>query len=356
VAPSRELVLAIHCCRAAFARGEASVVLSDAQLDWSLFLRLVRFHRVQGLAWSALTEQRDQVPREIAEALADDAAAIAAANLRNAVECRNLLADFERAEVPLLFMKGLTLGALAYGNATIKAAIDIDLLVAEQQLVAAARLLQRRGYELNYPDIPSERLRAWHRERKESAWVRPAEASPIDLHTRLSDNRALIPSLSVHSPRQSVEVAKGIALPTLGPDELFAYLCVHGASSAWFRLKWIADFAALLHGRSGDELDRLCRRSQKLGAGRAAGQALLLADSLFGSLEANAALREVLNEDAANRWLCRAALRQLAGKPDPVEPTGRPFGTTTIHLTQFALLPGLRFKLAELVRQLRTAL
>jgi len=78
VAPSRELVLAIHCCRAAFARGEASVVLSDAQLDWSLFLRLVRFHRVQGLAWSALTEQRDQVPRDIAEALADDAAAIAA--------------------------------------------------------------------------------------------------------------------------------------------------------------------------------------------------------------------------------------------------------------------------------------
>jgi len=80
-------------------------------------------------------------------------------------------------------------------------------------------------------------------------------------------------------------VAPGIRLPTLARDEQFAYLCVHGASSAWFRLKWISDLAGVLHGQSGEMIERLFERSQALGAERAAGQALLLADRLFGSLD-----------------------------------------------------------------------
>jgi Uncharacterised nucleotidyltransferase len=355
VAPSLEFALALECCRFAFMRGEARRPTPGADVDWALFLRLVRFHRIQGLAWHALADAKAGIPDQVARALADDAAEIAAANLRSAIECRGLLADFDGAEIPVLFLKGLTLGALAYGNASIKAAIDIDLLVAEDQCVQAARLLEGRGYELLYPraSAPPKRLSSWHRRHKESVWRRPAERLHLDLHTRLSDNRALLPSLGVRSPCQSVAVAAGVALPTLATDELFAYLCVHGASSAWFRLKWIADFAGFLHGQSGEELDRLYRRSQELGAGRAAAQALLLAHALFQSLERNSPLRESLELDRANRWLCNSALRQLAIGTEPSEPTEHILGTANIHLTQFALLPGLGFKLSELARQAR---
>lgn len=355
MAPSLEFALALECCRFAFMHGEACRPSLDAEVDWPLFLRLVRFHRIQGVTWHALAETRAEIPHEVARALADDAAEIAATNLRSAIECRGLLADFDENQIPVLFFKGLTLGALAYANASIKAGIDIDLLVAEDHCVEAARLLEGRGYELLYPRARAtpERLSGWHRRQKESVWRRPAERLHLDLHTRLSDNRALLPSLGVRSPCQSVAVAAGVALPTLATDELFAYLCVHGASSAWFRLKWIADFAGFLHGRGGEELDRLYRRSQNLGAGRAAGQALLLAHALFQSLERNSPLRESLELDRANRWLRDSALRQLAIGTEPSEPTERFLGTAKIHLTQFALLPGLGFKLSELARQAR---
>jgi hypothetical protein len=348
------LALVIECCRVAFKRGEAPAPAPRGELDWRLFLRLARFHRVQGLVWIAFGPNPGDMPPEVSEALAADAARIAADNLRAAVDCRNLLEDFGQARLPILFVKGLTLGALAYGNPSIKAAVDIDLLVAGDRLVESARIVERHGYRLQVPR-GLRRLRNWHRSRKESVWERPSPRSQIDLHTRLSDNRALIPTLDVHSPRQEVEVAKGIRLPTLQTDELVAYLCVHGASSAWFRLKWIADFAALLPA-STDELDRLYQRSQELGAGRAAAQAFLLADEVFQSLEPSPALRERLKQDAANRWLCGAALRQLAGSSEPLEPTSHPLGTAMIHLTQFRLLPGARFKLSELARQLRSAL
>jgi len=130
---------------------------------------------------------------------------------------------------------------------------------------------------------------------------------------------------------------------------LFAYLAVHGASSAWFRLKWIADFAGLLHGRAAGEIARLYLASQNLGAGRAAGQALLLADALFGTLTELPALRDQIARDRATRRLFRAALGLLSGEPR--EPTQRLGGTFVIHWTQLLLLPGAAYKISEVSRQ-----
>jgi hypothetical protein len=129
---------------------------------------------------------------------------------------------------------------------------------------------------------------------------------------------------------------------------------VHGASSAWFRLKWISDFAALLHGRGAEDIRRIYDQSQDLGAGRAAGQALQLADKLFGVLDPIPELRDQLASDRATRLLTGAALRMLT--TGAREPTERRLGTLPIHWTQVLLLPGLAYKLSELRRQLRSIL
>ncbi len=146
-------------------------------------------------------------------------------------------------------------------------------------------------------------------------------------------------------------MARGRFLPTLTTDELFAYLCVHGASSAWFRLKWIADVGALLAPSPPAGIERLYRRSQALGAGRAAAQALLLCGRLFGTALPPALLAE-LRADRTNRWLLAIALRKLAGRSLATELPETRFGTASIHLMQLGLLPGLKFKLGEIGRQL----
>jgi hypothetical protein len=91
VAPSRELDLAIRCCRFAFADGKPPV--AGAELDWPRFLRLVRFHRIQGLAWAALSGAADRLPDNVSEALVADASAIAADSLRATVDSRVMLED-----------------------------------------------------------------------------------------------------------------------------------------------------------------------------------------------------------------------------------------------------------------------
>lgn len=346
---SRELALTVECCRQAFAGVDpAAVERLCREVDWPLFVRTVRFHRVQGLVGRSL-HRLGIVPGDVAAALGSDATAISAANLRAAVESRALLEAFEADGVPLMFVKGLTLGALAYGDAMIKSAVDIDLLIDKSDFAEAAEILQRRGYR-------SASLHAWHGPHKETSWIRDNPRVHVDLHTRLADHPRLIPRLEVTAPAQWVEVADGIRLPTLRFEELFAYLCVHGASSLWFRLKWISDVAALLHSRTAADIERLYLRADELGAGRAAAHALLLADRLFGTLGDAPALRQKLASERSVRWLYRLALREITVRREPAEPTERPLGTIAIHLAQFLLLPGVRFKASEFMRQARVAM
>jgi hypothetical protein len=269
------------------------------------------------------------------------------------VASRRLLEAFDSAAIPLLFVKGLTLGALAYGNPAVKSAIDVDILIDAADLRQASKPLRNCGFELVAPSTSAGdgKLERWHRHWKESVWASELPPVQLDLHTRLADNPRLIPTIDVHAPRQTVDIGNELQLPTLAAEELFAYLAVHGASSAWFRLKWISDFAGFLHRTGNAKLDTFYRRSQELGAGRAAGQALLLVDELFGSLESEPGLREELFRDKATVRLFHIALRLMCG--EPVEPTERRWGTWPIHRTQFDLLPGVGFKLSELSSQLR---
>lgn len=354
MAVSPEFRVAVDCCRCCFRDGNGTSVSVPADVDWPRFLELVRFHRVEGLAWNALSDLGDDLPENVRAALLKAAIDIATQNVKAIAECRTLRKRFEGTGAPLLFLKGMTLGALAYRNPALKAAVDIDLLVDGPDLEKSALLLRDCGYRLVEPrESANDRLLySWHRVSKESTWIKPG--LQIDLHTRTADNSRLLTGIGVRSPRQSVEVAPGIDLPTLAPDVLFAYLSVHGASSAWFRLKWLSDFAAIMDSKDPAEIARNYGRSQELGAGRAAGQGLLLADELFGTLNGNADLRDELSRDASTVRLFRAALGMITRAP--VEPTARTFGTLPIHWTQLLLLPGLSFKLSELSRQAKTSL
>ena len=343
-----EFRLLIECCRPSLAgAGDGEIRELARKADWPRFLQLCRRHRIQGLAQRAVRELALGLPSDVAASLSQDADAIAVHNLRAARQSALILEAFTAAAIPVVFVKGLTLSELAYGDPFVKMSQDVDLLVPGGSIIEAAAALEQLGFRLVEPQRPVQ-IERWHQRRKESVWRSP-EGLNLDLHSRLADSPRLIPGIGAHSPRREIEVAPGIMLPTLAADELFAYLCVHGASSAWFRLKWIADLAALLKDCSEDEVERLYRRSQHLGAGRAPAQALLLAAATFGTA-ADSGLERRLRQQPANRWLASAAWGQLVREE---EPTRVRLGTATIHLSQLLLLPGPAFKLGELSRQLR---
>jgi len=346
-----EFALAAACCRwPPSAQRDEAVAAAAAGIDWPLFVAVVARHRVAGLVWHALSRAKMELPRDIRETLSAAASAIAAQNLELAGASIRLKRDFDAANIPVLFVKGLTLGQLAYRDISLKMGWDVDILVPPERLKDALAILEKHGYQHVIPEPPigRDQLADWHGVWKESVW-RDSNGVHVELHTQLADNRALISRIDCRSPRLDVAVL-GHVFPTLQIDELFAYLCVHGASSSWFRLKWIADLAALISPCERGEIERLYRASQRLGAGRAAAQALLLADHLFDT-KVPAELVGELRSDRINRWLFAGALRKLAGRTVAKELARVRLGTASIHVMQLGLLPGWKYRFSEIKRQ-----
>lgn len=347
------LVLACAAWPPSPARNLAVSRSAAGAIDWPRLLRIARRHRIEGLVHDGLKRAEIGLPPEIAAELREASAAIARDNLAFAAESIRLQGLLEEAGTQFLFVKGVTLGVLAYGTLGVKHAWDIDLLVAPEDVLATAELLTGAGYRRIRPDpdLSPEQFRIWNALSKESTWRNDRTGLHVEIHHALVDNPHFLAGVSLSSPRQAVRIGSGAMLATLSTDHLFSYLCAHGASHAWSRLKWLADIAALLKEMTPAEISHLHARALELGAGRSAASALILCSELLG-LALPPELEAQLYRDRAALWLARIGLNRMLTGNGETELHSTALGTVPLHLSYFLFLPGWRYKLQELRRKL----
>jgi hypothetical protein len=343
---SAEFLLAAACCRwpAAAARDAAVAAAAVQVRDWDGFLRIVERHRVVGLVHDALRAAGVMAPAAVAAKLAARCKAIAQRNRLLLDELSRLKHGLDAAGIGFLVLKGAPLAQLAYGAATCKQTRDIDLLVAPDDAKAAFEVLKGQGFAPLPPavGISDTQFDALLRYGREIGVARPGSNLPVELQWRAADNATLLAGVDAASPAQEVALAEGLVVRTLAADDLFAYLCVHGAHHRWSRLKWLADLSAMLVATAAD-VTRLYRHAQQLGAGLCAGPALLLCRRLF-DLPLPAAIAAELEAD---RSVARLASIALAAMTEPVV-ADRPLGAVSRGIyTQFLFGRGWRFFAAQ---------
>jgi hypothetical protein len=284
VLASPEFLLVAACCRWPPSPSRNSAVLAAAApvADWDAVVAAAQRQRVAGLVHDALLAAGVQLPAAPAAEFARRAQAIFRKNLLLAAETSRLQTLLEAAAIPSVALKGVALAQLAYGSLKVKHTHDIDLLIPPDRALAAMALLERDGYALSFPasHLGEAQRRAVVRYSREVAFVHPVHGAFTELQWRVADNRALLKEVHAASPTQDVVVADGLSVRTLARDDLFAYLCVHGAHHAWSRLKWLADLNAFIAATDADVV-HLHRHAQAKGAGLCSGQALLLCQRLF---------------------------------------------------------------------------
>jgi hypothetical protein len=144
------------------------------------------------------------------------------------------------------------------------------------------------------------------------------------------------------TPTQDVALSSGVSIRSFVEEDLFAYLCVHGARHGWSRLKWIADLNALIAAKSDAEIIHLHRHAQAKGAGLCAGQALILCHRLL-KLKLPPALGAELCGSGRLERLVRIAMGAMVGSDAETELEDRPFSSTRIHLAGFLLGQGWKY-------------
>ena len=334
-------------------RTEAIRTVAGGLLDWTRCVQVATRHQVIGLLYDGLTRVGSLVPSEVTEGLGALAATQIRDNLAIARESLRLQRLFDDAGVPVLFLKGTALAMLAFSNLGLRSSQDIDLLVNRESLPEMVTLILRSGYSRfdPPPEINDAQLGLLMTIRKDLGFVHQETGLRIELHWRLFLNPHAMTETSIMTASRVVPITGTAGLRTLGEEDLFAYLCMHGALHWWYRLKWLADINALIVAAPQGNIERLFRAAQIRGVGRAAAQTLLLCQRLFGTRLSKTFLARI-GTGFTMHWLEMTALDAMTGGQIEREPRDRRFGTTRGSLSTFLLVRGWRYRLAELNNQL----
>jgi hypothetical protein len=346
---STELLLLVACCRWPPSESRNVAIRSAAApvADWNAVLLMARRQRVVGMVYDALLAAGLQLPAATAAEFAQRAQAILGKNLLLATETCRLQKLLDAAEIPSIALKGVALAQLAYGSLKLKDTKDIDLLVSQDHALAAMRLLEREGYALSFPSthLSETQRRAVVRYSREVAFIHSSNGAITELQWRVADNPELPKEVHAGSPTQNVVVADGLSVRTLARDDLFAYLCIHGAHHVWSRLKWLADLNAFIAAANAD-VTYLHRFAQAKGAGFCSGQALLLCQRLF-ALPLPDSVASELQGTARVKKLYAIAANAIADRTHGVGSGGNAPTAACSFLTQFLLGQGWAFFAAQ---------
>jgi len=248
---------------------------SNTDIDWALFLEYVRHHRLQPWLYVKLkNRQAPWIPSSVLQVLQQEYVRNTIRMLQMAGEMSRLCDEFAARSIRVIMLKGPVLGALLYGDMSLRISKDIDMLVSADDLERAEHALLELGYEL-YREVPRI-FNDWKWKTHHLAYVHAHSGIQVELHWKMNQDCGKEPDFEELWSRRRI-FADSIAY--LSEHDMFLQLVQHGARHGWFRLRWLLDIDRLLRTLTRpDELVRFMRQHQSL---HLAGQALLLVTHLF---------------------------------------------------------------------------
>lgn len=217
-------------------------------VDWSLFVRYVRHHRVFPAVYLRLKELNcTEVPQSVMHALSTQYRRNALRMLQFSSEMNTVCGALQAEGIRSIILKGPVVAAYLYGDVSLRVSKDLDLLIAESDIERAEQILLGFGYEHDH-EIPRI-LEDWKRRNYHVTYTQPQTGIQVEVHWRLNPDPGNEPSFEELWQRRVSDAAFGHAVHRMGDADLFYYLVSHGARHAWFRLRWLEDMKQLVRKR-----------------------------------------------------------------------------------------------------------
>jgi len=317
-APERDLLL--RCARLALSPEDAArvreIVIANA-IDWPALIDLARRHALIPFLHRHL---------HLLSLPADAAAALGARHrdgahhaLRLAAELRRLLDALAAGGIDALPYKGPTLAVAAYGDLSMRAFDDLDVLVRPGDAPRALALLAAQGYAPKLGFSPAQDA-LFRRVDGDYPLVHGGSGTLVELHCRVSSLRFLMPLETDDLMRRARPISLGGArVKAPSAEDALLIACIHGCKHRWRRLEWVCSAAELLRGGSID-LDLVLRRADELKARRTVLLGLALAREMLDA-PLPASIAAEIDGDAGIAALAAEAERRMFA-PDAAEMEG----------------------------------
>lgn len=256
--------------------------LIQQKLDWDYLFNSASLHGLLPLlATHLLVTSRDLLPEPILQQLRADCLEGSKSNIYLLRELMRLLELFDAESIPALAFKGPVLGQMVYGDAGLRQAGDLDILIAKEDFTRTKELLQANSYLMS-PQLTRAQQKSHLGFHCEIQFFHQDKFCVVDLHWGLTPKSFpfFLDFEDLWARRQTIRLA-GHPIQTFSNGDLLLYLCVHGAKHYWRRLEWIAAVAELIQSTPATEWSLVIRRAGDANSRKILSLGLLLARDVF---------------------------------------------------------------------------
>jgi hypothetical protein len=277
---SSELKVLVACVRAVVmgeSRGDVQASMRE-EIDGSLLLQLAEAHSVMPLLYAGL---QSECPASISQALRNRFELNTRSNLAHTAELLKIVRIFAEHDIAVIALKGPVLAAWGYGDLSMRAFSDLDVLVKPKDVPRVKDVLVESGYRLRTSVHCSSKSALLRSKDGELLFERPGGVT-VDVHWQLFPDYfpEAIDVEATWRDLSSIELG-GQRIPTLSGENLLLFLAAHGGKHRWECLGWLCDLVVVLR-RTTIDWQHLMRRARKAHIQRMLLVALRLANDLLG--------------------------------------------------------------------------
>lgn len=256
------------------------------KFDAQQFHALVTRHKVAPSVFLAKHTLLDELPAQVTDQLKQQANRIVRRMLFVSREMVEIEKQFRNKGVSVLFLKGPALAMQLFGDVGKRYSVDIDILVAKNDLDEVGYLLK----SLNYQAVKSEEgknfivKKLFRYAKKDRTYKKDGSGIPIEVHYRLFPNSTYDKQEKqlMHSHIGHVLLA-GEKIQVLDLPLHFLFLAAHGSVHQWFQLFWLRDIAEIIHTGKISDWNALMVMANEMGLQRPVVLAVHLSHLVFGT-------------------------------------------------------------------------
>ena len=249
--------------------------------NWKELTRLFDIHGIGPLVYNYLNHvsMLQNLPPEACQWLKTSYQKNGARNFVLYSELNVILSEFNRAQIPVIVLKGAYLAEVFYDDISLRQMSDIDILIRMQDMDGACDVMQRLGYNLDKSKIP-----IYHDSSCHLPPFRKPGAFRVEIHRSIDLPQTPF-QVDVRElwERMRPVVLSGVPCHVLCAEDLLLHLCIHLYQDRFkVGLRHFYDIRVLFD-RYGNQLDLnvLKRRAKKWGMNRPFYLGLYLSDRFF---------------------------------------------------------------------------
>lgn len=216
------------------------------EIDYKLFLKMVKKHRVHPLVYKNLKEIAGlDIDENVINTLEKKYKKSTIKLMKLTGELLKITSLLDENNIRYILLKGPVLGFEIYGDISYRTSRDLDILVDKDDIAKVENLLFLHGYENTENEVNLTEKQREFTKKTEQHFSYLKNDIYIELHWRYYSQCYKESLEDIWKKRKGTRIF-GKTVNTLNEEENFLYLASHGSKHGWIRLRWLCDIVEII--------------------------------------------------------------------------------------------------------------